>query len=140
MCRWGGVGGFCFSDRSHDILGYNNGDVVVLCMKLKIIQLFEGHLNQTTAVAMSWEETRHASGSCDGTVRVRNVEEGSQIGETMTLHTDCVTSVAISGDRNGLGGSGGRGVGEIALHGRARGNSHMGSLPSPCRITCNENE
>ncbi|CDF39798.1 WD40-repeat containing protein [Chondrus crispus] len=90
---------FVSGNGSHAILGYDNGAVVVLCMKRKeIIQCFKGHLDEITAVAMSGDGKRVASGSYDGTERVWNVETGLQIGDTMTGHTARVMSVAMSGD------------------------------------------
>ena len=51
-------------------------------------------------VAMSGDGKRVVSRSWDRTVRVRDGETGYQVGETMTGHTDQVTSVAMSGEGN----------------------------------------
>ncbi|CDF40982.1 WD40-repeat containing protein [Chondrus crispus] len=90
---------FVSRNSSRAILGHDNGDVVALCMKRKeVIQCFKGHLDKITAVTMSEDGKRVASGSRDNTARVWGFETGRQIGEALEGHSDWVKSVAMSWD------------------------------------------
>ncbi|CDF36531.1 WD40-repeat containing [Chondrus crispus] len=90
----------CISkDSSRAVIGFSNGELITWCTrKNELVPSFEGHSAGISAVVISSDGKRVASGSGDKTVRVWDAETGVQIGETMTGHTDSVRSVSMSGD------------------------------------------
>ena len=89
------------------IIGCEDGTLRLWSLsERKILKSFRGHELGVSCVATSACGRRVVSGSEDKTVRVWDVETGTQVGGALTGHTEGVISVAISeGGRRAVSGS-----------------------------------